>query len=441
MVINPKNCLFDLWQATSAPMFHTSEFWPAFNEASIQEFLTGTAPPPTPSRPANLEAARAARQAIEAFVAQAEALSPTDYPCQPAYIAFDRERLATLDLILHADNPAAVNRANDSLFGSLQELHQAAAVEQLKHHLEQLEPAGTSVSDRRAKLLEVWREVPARPALAPTLAAIDRRRLQLRPLIARQFAFVEPLMAPYAGRPDLTSQEVVDVLKSSIAHLLGNAGGGWTARPRDSAPNAFIDSDARAVIIPTNRRYTQSHVRALIIHEVGVHVLRSLAGSRSHEPLAALGLPGYGATEEAFGVLLEHAPEEHYDPIHSLLPLGLIDLAGRLPEPNFRRLHELATALIICDANPNDAALAAKPGHFARAAFSRILRISRFGTGAVIDRSTTKYWHGLLLLLKYFDSHEPNAATLQEFMLGKYDCLNPAQLALIQTHHTQGART
>lgn len=438
MPLNPKNCLFNDWQAKSAPMFHTSAFWPAFNEPTIQRFLAGEGDSPVPSRPGNIEAARTTQRQIQRFIHHLESLDPASHPCTGAYLEFERERVATLSLIIEAARPQPnfdrITGLGDQLFGSLTSLRHQAALSQLKAHLDTLEPRSQLAATAQATLLDIWSGHPATATLDPLLSDLNRYRLELRPRVAAKFAFVEELLAPYAGQDTLPSHTVHDLLVDSISRIFAGAADGWTAHLAEGAPNVHIDYDRRAIVIPTGRHFAMPHVRALIIHEAGVHIVRSLMGERSQERLAGYGLTNYGPAEEALGVLMEHAPEPDYQPISALIPLGIIGLAGQLPQPSFRRLHELTQALLIVMANPDTAQAEAKGTSYARAAFSRVMRLSRYGTGRIIDRSTTKYWRGLLVLAGFFAANGSSDTILDDLMRGKYDPQRSDQLRLIKTH-------
>jgi len=147
-----------------------------------------------------------------------------------------------------------------------------------------------------------------------------------------------------------------------------------------------------------------------------------------------VGLAGYGPAEEAFGVLLGNAGRSTYHWLNSLIPLAVIDFAARPEQPSFRQVFEFSRALIVCLANPSESELERRQFEFARAAFSRTIRVLRLGKGGVVERSTTKYWYGLLLLARYFDARGVSNDVIEEFLLGKYDCHNPAQLELLRHH-------
>jgi hypothetical protein len=224
------------------------------------------------------------------------------------------------------------------------------------------------------------------------------------------------------------------VLNTALVQILGPGAAGWNAVVSKGAPNVFINYHHHEITVPAHRQYTKTHVDTLAVHEIGVHVQRSVNGENSHERLAGIGLAGYGPAEEAFGVLLGNATKATYHQINSLIPFAVIEYASRPHRPSFRQVHAFAKALIICLANPDAATLKAKDTEYGRAAFSRTIRVLRLGDNTLIERSTTKYWRGQLLLARHFDEHGLTQSTFDEFFLGKYDCLEPSQLELIKSH-------
>ena len=436
MEIRPKKCLFDLWKATSAPIFHMSEFWPAFNEAGIKDFLAGEGAQPVPMRALSTASAMAAQRKILEFMESLKLLPDGDIACKSAYLDFESERLAALEMVLDAADPAKARRLNDRLFGELSSMYQPQALEHLARHIQSIKPKSAAVTAARTTLLEYWEHVGQLASVEQYFAVIEGYRVQLRPLVVRRYGFVDQLLAPHIAQGELDSEAVRGILVQAIAQILGETAAGWTALVQEAAPNVFIDYERRAIIIPAGRSYAIDHVNTLVVHEIGVHVVRSVNGERSQERLAAYGLVGYGPAEEAFGVLLGNATKAHYHQINSLVPFAVIDFATRATPSTFRRVHELTTALMVCLANPDEPTLERNYQQYQRTAFSRVNRVLRLGTTAVIERSTTKYWRGLLLLSRYFDGRGLTQESFDEFFLGKFDCLAPAQLELIR-HHTR----
>ena len=411
-----------------------SQFWPAFDESHIKEFLESSEGEPQSTRPINIAAAESAAAKITAFLDNVHALPAIDYPCADAYIAFEKERLATLEMVLHNGDSSHTARLNDELFAPLAEIQQPEALGYLKQYIQNLAPQSPAAAQGRETVLSFWNEVAQDSSIVKRFKTIEHYRQGLRPYLENRFSFVTDLMAARTTDAKLTSAAVRDLLIQVIPQMLPEAGSGWTALVQEEAPNVFIDYERRAVVIPAGRTYAEDHIVMLIVHEIGVHVLRSVNGENSHERLAAYGLAGYGPAEEAFGVLLSSASKVHYQQIYSLVPFAVIDFATRAHPSSFRRVHELTTALLTCLANPDAVTFDEKQSQYHRMAFSRTIRTLRLGTTALIERSNTKYWRGLLLLVEYFDTRGLSQNTFDEFFIGKYDCLRADQAHLI-THH------
>jgi hypothetical protein len=429
---NPQSCLFELWRQHTAPIFHMSEFWPAFSETSVLEFIAGRADQPSPTRQLNTAAAQDAKARIEHFL---DLMDASDAVCAPVYREYETERLAALALVLEPDNSAATARANDLLYGPLSELEPAAALGYLAYHIDKLKPASAAVSEAKGLLAHAWTGLPRDPDTIPKqFEAINDYRLALRPFIARRFGTLEHVLGNHAGQTTLSSAEVQEVLDRGLTAILGGQRGKWHAALKTGAPNVFIDPARQAVTIPAGRTYSVEHVNNLVVHEIGVHVLRAVKGAASREPLAGFGLPGYGPTEEAFGVLLANAETADYRQINSLIPLAVVEYAARPSTTTFRQVYDFARALIIGLSNPNDSKYPLKEAEYSRAAFSRTCRVLKTGTTNLVERSTTKYWRGQLLLCRYFDSAGLNQTTFDELFEGKYDALSHSQLDLIRRH-------
>ncbi len=421
-------CLFGLWKAGSLPLPHTSRFWPVFDEASVQAYLAAEAGDPVMTRPLDRAAAEECLARKRAYVRQLQQLSPADYACLQEYIRLEEEHIIMLDLILSAADGKPVAQQNDRLFGAVQDLRLPEATAYLKWHIERLEAACPAVEQARARLLTEWQDVPADDGLQKLFTALDGYRLQLRPYVAERFGFVDGLLAEHGGE-GYSSPAVVKILNVSLENVFGADKAGWQAALREGVPNVFIDYDMQAIVVPAGRSFTREHVAKLIIHEIGVHVVRSVHGAQSAEKLAGFGLPGYGPAEEALGVLMQLAPLEKTDYMQSLVGPAVISLAGRCT--SFRQAHEMATAILLCLQNPaKDAGVQA----LRRQAFSRTLRAYRLGNGMLVDRSTTKYWRGLLLLDEYFRAHPITRRSLEQFFVGKYEAGNDTQYRLITEH-------
>jgi hypothetical protein len=239
------------------------------------------------------------------------------------------------------------------------------------------------------------------------------------------------LLEQYPLNTPVQASAVAKVINESLVHLLGAKKAKWSAAVKDGAPNVHIDYDARAILVPAGRSYSVDHIQALVVHEIGVHVVRSVKGEKSHERLSSVGMAGYGPTEEALGVLLASSVGNSPSRLHSLAPLAIIDFATAKGSQTFREVYNLTSALLLCINNPTQDHLEYKQPQYDRSAYSRTVRLLRLGTGQVVDRSPTKYWSGMLKLNSYLADKEVNKAELKRLLVGKYDCNNTEQRSLL----------
>ncbi len=414
-------------------MFHMSTLWPKFTEASIQTFLEGIGDQPVPEGGISTELALSYKQTIEHFLGSLDSHAKAEYPCLPAYEAFERERLMLLNLVLNVEDPVKTQHYCDELYGRLSDLRFDEVLSNLKQRIENLTPRSAGVAEEQARLLGVWQNIPSSGDISKVLTSFDYYRTQVIPLVERRFGFVHELMQPYLHEPAISSKDVESILEAAIDRILGKTTG-WGVLVLDGAPNVFIDHDRRAIIVPAGRQYTKDHVENLVVHEIGVHIARSVNGENSRERLAAVGMCGYGPTEEAFGVLLGSATQVDYEPLSALISFVVIHFAASSPERTFREIHRLTKALLICLGNPDDTTFTKRNYEYGRRAFGRVIRTLRLGTPQIVERSTTKYWRGILLLNEYLDTHGLDTDTFDEFFAGKYDCFDQTQLNLIKTH-------
>lgn len=408
-----------------------SSLWPIFDEQSIKKFIQGDVIEPFAHRPLAVDVAHAHQTAIKHFLQILETLPSDKYACLEAYRTYEQDRLRLIELAL-AKNPQKIMQLNDALYGTMAELHAEEAVSYLVHLVRQLEPSSASVAQARDQLLHHWKGHSSSVAIERFFEVFDHQRQALAPLVEKRFEEVAAFMA---SRPEkrLDSEATADMLSQAAKFILKEDTGDWTSIVKVGIPNVYIDRDQRAVMVPAGRVFSIEHVKSLAIHEIGVHIYRAVQGEKSHEPLASYGLPGYGPAEEAMGALMGSLQRPKLSRIMQFMSFAVLEAASR-PDATFRHVHEMAKLLLICAANSSVLPTAESDYHLARLAFARVIRVLRLGTSQIMDRSTTKYWRGQLLLSQYFNQYGVTEASLERFFLGKYNAFDDYQLSLLQRH-------
>lgn len=106
-----------------------------------------------------------------------------------------------------------------------------------------------------------------------------------------------------------------------------------------------VDVAQNEIGIPPGKNYLNAKVKDLIVHEIGVHVKRYLAGKKTKLKLLSLGLDRYDRGEEGLATLagsLAKAPKEfqEYEMLDRQLAISLATGADDQPR-NFRQTFEI----------------------------------------------------------------------------------------------------
>lgn len=85
-----------------------------------------------------------------------------------------------------------------------------------------------------------------------------------------------------------------------------NAAEGWTV-VIEKAQAVNVKASEKKVVVPEGRQLSKSAMRGLVVHEIGVHMLRSVTGEQTVLSPLRTGLDGYYDSEEGLGVVAEQA--------------------------------------------------------------------------------------------------------------------------------------
>jgi len=128
-----------------------------------------------------------------------------------------------------------------------------------------------------------------------------------------------------------------------------DAAEGWRPIIDEAKKNLAINAKDRVLKIPRERSkgpLTPKILREIVVpHEIGVHMMRSLVAEQFDvEPLRT-GLPNYGNSEEALGVVFEQMMKGEYETdeksIEYYLIAGLSYFDGKTPADTFQILSRL----------------------------------------------------------------------------------------------------
>ena len=219
--------------------------------------------------------------------------------------------------------------------------------------------------------------------------------------------FLSDILSHVPKKDKYTVNEVCDIINEIFDEEL--SGYGWSAKIREHAGYASVSQEDKIFYVPGKRSkgdYDYESIRALIAHEIGVHVLRSIPYQKCNIKDMSLGMPDYLSFEEGLARAVEQAILKEYNPsgyVH-YISLGL----GLFYGYDFRRVYEIQWRLQGLSKNGNK-----------QQCFDSVQRAFR-GTGEVVQLKDIAYFNGSLRAYKYI-TRNLNSDTLFDdlFLSGK----------------------
>lgn len=206
-------------------------------------------------------------------------------------------------------------------------------------------------------------------------------------------------------------QEIfVNVIQNEF-NTYGNSGGvrfyngeaeGWRVSVEE-AGSINVRSSEKKIVIPDNGMMrSREKVEELIVHEIGVHMLRAITGGETDVPPLANGLSGYYDTEEGLGVVMEQALRGKFAErgVDHYITAGL----AHYDKKDFRGSFEVKWRLSLLNSiKDGDDISDEKIEKAKKTAFAQTLRSFR-GTNDMPLFKDLSYYNGSVEVWRYIDS-------------------------------------
>ena len=206
-------------------------------------------------------------------------------------------------------------------------------------------------------------------------------------------------------------QEIfVNVIQNEF-NTYGNSGGvrfyngaaeGWRVSVEE-AGSINVRSSEKKIVIPDNGMMrSREKVEELIVHEIGVHMLRAITGGETDVPPLANGLSGYYDTEEGLGVVMEQALRGKFAErgVDHYITAGL----AHYDKKDFRGAFEVKWRLSLLNSIKDGDDISDKKIEKAKkTAFAQTLRSFR-GTNDMPLFKDLSYYNGSVEVWRYIDS-------------------------------------
>lgn len=215
-----------------------------------------------------------------------------------------------------------------------------------------------------------------------------------------------------------SKEQVQQILAEILSEEFGESAAGWQV-VLDKAISIEVRAAEKRIRIPDGMRpITVEKLRGTIVHELGVHVLRSIRGAETDMDLLAVGLAGYYDAEEGMGMVMQQIVTGGYKEAG----LGLYTIAGYMNVGhNFRETFEMVWRLNALEAytsgtDVGEAAITKAKN----AAYQSVMRIAR-GTDRLSLNKDLAYFNGARSIWQYFEKYAGDEIMLNIALLGKLD--------------------
>lgn len=229
------------------------------------------------------------------------------------------------------------------------------------------------------------------------------------------------MLAHVPDQKTFNAYEIKQVFDNIITNEFDEAASGWRV---DVEPAKAINVKAteKRVVIPEDRTdVSQEMLERLVVHELGVHVMRAITGSETDLHPLGLGLNDYYDAEEGLGMVMEQAVKGEFADkgVGHYITAGLAHHRGMDFRQTFEvkwRLAVLAKANEQTDVGEEDVAKARN------AAYSGTMRIFR-GTDDLPWFKDLSYYNGSVDMWRHLEEIRGDDAKFIFVLMGK---ANPA---------------
>ncbi len=238
-------------------------------------------------------------------------------------------------------------------------------------------------------------------------------------------SFFEPFLRHIPEQDSYTVDECADIINEILNTELSGYKKSWEAVVEPNRTNAAVDHMIYKVLLPRKMDppyYTPNRLRSIIVHELGVHVMRTMPYEEMKLKAFSFGFPGYEETEEGIAKILEQGITRQLQRsgIFHYISIGL----AHIMRYDFRKVFEIQKRL-----------LGLSMGFSEVQCFNAVQRAFR-GTGELSNNKDLVYFNGTQRVWKYIEEHIDDPTLFDDLLLSaKSDFLSPLQSVLIYEAH------
>lgn len=347
------------------------------------------------------------------------------------------ELLRSADAYNNADTPEARNKAKDEymmlnreLYGVPDEITYRSLLGEKIDDIssKSLTPEADLIRTELFGMVESDRSTHTPERFRPSAATVEWMQEVAYSLYGDMLSHVPE------GQDTFSPTEVQAIFEEIIKDEFGESADGWQVVREESGSINVRTSEQRVIIPSKETMRSREGVRKLIVHELGVHLLRAVMGGEMDVRPLRTGLGGYYDFEEGLGVVMEQAIEgraksrgvDHY------ITAGL----AYYDDEDFRGAFEVKWRLSLLDKlNENEPVT---PEHIESAknsAYSQTMRCFR-GTDSLPLFKDLSYYNGSNDVWRYLEHNIRDDIRFMSVLLGKHDPTNPEHSRVVYEART-----
>lgn len=229
------------------------------------------------------------------------------------------------------------------------------------------------------------------------------------------------MLARIPDQDTFTAQEVQRVFTDILKQEFGDAADGWRV-DIEKAESINVKAAEKRVVIPINKGdIKHKEMREKVVHEIGVHVMRSIAGAQSDLDPLKNGLNDYYDSEEGLGKVMEHAINGKF--VEAGIEPYITAGAAYYDEMDFRDVFEMKWRLsVLASAAESTEITEEKIISAKNVAYKSVMRSMR-GTDELPWFKDLAYYNGSVDMWRHLEAIRGDDLKLTFVLMGK---ANPA---------------
>lgn len=194
----------------------------------------------------------------------------------------------------------------------------------------------------------------------------------------------------------------------------------------EEANSITVKATECRIVIPVNRKEaTSEQAKDLVVHEIGVHMLRAVCGYDTDVPLLATGLAHYIDSEEGLAVAMEQARKGKF--VEAGHGLYLVASLAHLEGLDFRGVFEVMWRILyLVSPNESDAEI----NRFKDVAYNLCMRVFR-GTDDLPWFKDLQYYTGARSVWKVLDGISGDTTQVSLMLMGKTNITDSDQRQVV----------